>query len=83
MDIVIEGFLIRLTLCRGTVSTGNRDSSVHNNNITSVNYGRFVETIECANQVVKCSRLANIVKDNQRYGGTGKLTQGVIKKLSV
>ena len=30
-------------------STGNRDSSVHHDNITSVNYGRFVENIECAN----------------------------------
>ena len=63
---------------------GDGDSSVHYNIITSVPYGRHVEKIECANHAVKAyhSRLANIVKDNPSFGGSGKLTKHIITKIT-
>ena len=63
---------------------GDGDSSVHYNIIASVPYGRHVEKIECANHAVKFyhSRLANIVKDDPSFGGSGKLTRHVITKIT-
>ena len=52
--------------------------------ITSVPYGRHVEKIECANHAVKCyhTRLANIVKDNPSFGGSGNLTKDIVAKIT-
>ena len=85
-DIIVEGF--NLSECmhglRYMKFIGDGDSSVHYNIITSVPYGRHVEKIECANHAVKAyhSRLANIVKDNPSFGGSGKLTKHIITKVT-
>ena len=85
-DIIVEGF--NLSECmhglRYMKFIGDGDSSVHYNIITSVPYGRHVEKIECANLAVKAyhSRLANIVKNNPSFGGSGKLTKHIITKIT-
>ena len=85
-DIIVEGFNMseKLHGLRYITLIGDGDSSVHHNIISSLSYGRYVEKIECANHVVKCyhSRLANIVKDNPKFGGQGKLTKGIIMKIT-
>ena len=85
-DIIVEGF--NLSECMHGLQymkfIGDGHSSVHYNIIASVPYGRHVEKIECTNHAVKCyhSRLANIVKDNPSFGGSGKLTKHSITKIT-
>ena len=85
-DIIVEGFNLSESMhgLRYMQFIGDGDSSVHYNIITSVPYGRHVEKIECANHAVKCNhtRLANIVKDNPSFGGSGNLTKDIITKIT-
>ena len=85
-DIIVEGFNLSESMhgLRYMQFIEDGDSSVHYNIVTSVPYGRHVEKIECANHAVKCyhTRLANIVKDNPSFGGSGNLTKDIITKIT-
>ena len=86
-DIVSEGF--RLSEKHHGVRymrvTADGDSSVMSTPIQSVQYGPFIQKIECANHACKCyrSRLEAFAKDHPQFCGKGRLTKRTIQRLTV
>ena len=64
--------------------TGDGDSSVYYNILTTVPYGRDVQKVECVNHAVKCyrTRLEAILKDNPKFGGRGDMTKSIVKRIT-
>ena len=65
--------------------TADGDSSVMSTPIQSVQYGPFIQKIECANHACKCyrSRLEAFAKDHPQFCGKGGLTKRAIQRLTV
>ena len=78
-NIVSEGFCLseRHHGVRYMRVTVNGDSSVMATLIQSVQYGPFIQKIECANCAYKCYRirLESFAKDHPQFTGKGGLTK--------
>ena len=86
-DILVEGFnqAERTHGVRYMRLVGDGDSSVLSCIYSGVPlWGRYVRKIECVNHVLKNyrARLEQIVKDNPRFKGAGRLTQKQIRRLT-
>ena len=86
-NILVEGFnqAERTHGVRYMRLVGDGDSSVLSCIYSGVPlWGRYVRKIECVNHVLKNyrARLEQIVKDNPRFKGAGRLTQKQIRRLT-
>ena len=86
-DILVEGFnqAERTHGVRYMRLVGDGDSSVLSCIYSGVPlWGRYVRKIECVNHVLKNyrARLEQIVKDNPRFKGAGRLTRKQIRRLT-